>query len=99
MSWAADDLTAIRKHLASLEKKLGGKPAGTQQPNQNGAKGRGRGGGRQPRDESAGWYCMHCKKYNKVPNPLVFIASGHGLRQKLLASRCRPNLPPRRLCH
>eukprot|EP00971_Amphidinium_carterae_P217971 4326965-Amphidinium_carterae.1 len=37
------DLAAIRKQLASLETNLGGKPAGTQQPNKGGGKGTRRG--------------------------------------------------------
>eukprot|EP00971_Amphidinium_carterae_P105796 2095149-Amphidinium_carterae.1 len=55
MSCAPGDLAAIKKQLASLEKKLGSKPAGTQQPNKGGGKGTRRGGGRRNADTSEGW--------------------------------------------
>eukprot|EP00971_Amphidinium_carterae_P116475 2307299-Amphidinium_carterae.1 len=73
MSCSVKDLADLRRQLASMEKLLGGKPAGTQQPNnKKGAKGRGRGGGKSSQDESAGWYCSRCKKYNKGSKPSCY---------------------------
>eukprot|EP00971_Amphidinium_carterae_P215689 4281672-Amphidinium_carterae.1 len=59
MPCSANDMAALRQQLASLEVKLGGKPAGTQQPNKEGENRTRRGGGSASQDESAGWYCMN----------------------------------------
>eukprot|EP00971_Amphidinium_carterae_P241797 4801231-Amphidinium_carterae.1 len=63
----------LRKQLAAMERKLGSKPAGTQQPSKGDGKGARRGGGRQSWDESAGWYCMHYKQRNVGYLPSCFI--------------------------
>eukprot|EP00971_Amphidinium_carterae_P233348 4631486-Amphidinium_carterae.1 len=47
MSCTAKQAAAIMKKLATLEKQLGNKPAGTQQPNKGSGKGTRRGGGRR----------------------------------------------------
>eukprot|EP00971_Amphidinium_carterae_P202829 4025006-Amphidinium_carterae.1 len=65
-------MAAIRKQLAAMEQKLGNKPAGTQQPSKGGGTGAHRGGGRSSQSKSAGWYCTHCKKYNKGFKPSCY---------------------------
>eukprot|EP00971_Amphidinium_carterae_P140850 2790664-Amphidinium_carterae.1 len=66
-------MAARRKKPAALEQKLGNKTAETQQPSKGDGKGTRRGGGRQSWDESAGWYCMHCKKLFVGSLPSCFL--------------------------
>eukprot|EP00971_Amphidinium_carterae_P187914 3730085-Amphidinium_carterae.1 len=58
----------LKKQLAALQKQLGNKPAGAQQPN----KGSGKGGGKRNSDKSDGWYCKHCEFYNFGYRPVCF---------------------------